>query len=1122
MAPPGSTPASWHQAPRQPPQTQRFYKKQASRERDANLRDQQLIALHEQRRKQRRDRVLAPKRPVSAPARGGPELDSQESAAGALEDDGASPQPPARRHRRQVVARRPMKRRGVADLAKKEQFKLSTEERLQRQSDQISNVINQLIRGRRQLYGTMMRDAESTFKAIDKDGSGALDYTEFSSAMKRLGLGLREDQCMELARAMDADGDGEIDCAEFVSALKEAEKRAADAKNLEFVEEVEETEAQPEPEPELEPEPEIQEVAAPEPSVAEMTPKQCTDMLFKAVLSEDEATITRLLDGGVPIDVKRTDRLTMKDETPMDVAVAEGKALSVATLQAHITVGQQQLVCMGLMAKHAAIKSFASKLQHDHFGFKKRSVVALRPWRNAKAVDSCTDQLTELNPSHKAEVARVLTRRAKLYIDVHAMANAVADYSAVLALCPIDPAIEEYDDLKISTLVRRGVVRHFSNQDHLALVDLEKGWQLFRAKRESLRVMGEIVHPSPLLDKAAHLIHTIRFRLRMEEIDQRERRVLPAVTDATDTKEPASDVAPTSEVEPTSDAGPTPAPAPAPAEERTWASAVKAVQDAETLGVNLIWLVEWGIRNEIPGYAEAFSKSEKGKRTIAGVQKAKNCQHFSARKAVMAVVESHVLGPLRPGLEGRVVNANRHNRVFVNCTGGRQFWYSCADLKQLPLTHADIKKRFDAIDEDGSGVLDRGEVAQVAASLGAELNDKQLNEAMEAMDHDGSGEVSLPEFITWYEHEQQDQAKGKVKKAAYLTFSKDDRVSLKPEAAARLKAQCKLPSVHERACAWIEDHKDDDDFDVPTVQHPLTTAQLVDTIIKPATQRSKQSYANEYLSRPVLQKATHYVVHDPEDGFWDVVHGLLLHQLGLDQSVELRELTADQMLGALQLHCTKRGSLFNYTFDWLICPVVTPPGKTDEEFMLLRKAVEKRAIADAGYMVLSMQSAVETPNILKDPVLLKTICTGMEIGAEVNLTLSFSALGELSLLLWAQLADTKRKKNALSVVYGGSTVGEEAVDTEAIDEQLANSLLLSLSLRAVDEDESSESSLMSEQRRQLGEKQQQQPPPHPLASWRSRRRPLDAPAVRRKEKELLTIQAERSEMRVSLATLSSP
>ena len=33
-------------------------------------------------------------------------------------------------------------------------------------------------------------------------------------------------------------------------------------------------------------------------------------------------------------------------------------------------------------------------------------------------------------------------------------------------------------------------------------------------------------------------------------------------------------------------------------------------------------------------------------------------------------------------------------------------------------------------------------------------------------------------------------------------------------------------------------------------------------------------------------------------------------------------------------------------------------------------------------------------------------------------------------------------------------------------------------------------------------------------SWRSRRRPINAPAVRRKEKELLAIQAERSEMKV--------
>ena len=53
---------------------------------------------------------------------------------------------------------------------------------------------------------------------------------------------------------------------------------------------------------------------------------------------------------------------------------------------------------------------------------------------------------------------------------------------------------------------------------------------------------------------------------------------------------------------------------------------------------------------------------------------------------------------------------------------------------------------------------------------------------------------------------------------------------------------------------------------------------------------------------------------------------------------------------------------------------------------------------------------METPTVLSDVGLLKTICTGMEAGAEVNLTLSFSALSELSKLLWEQLAETKRKK----------------------------------------------------------------------------------------------------------------
>ncbi len=1086
--------ASWHQAPRPPPQTRLFYKRQAEREQEAKLRDEAMIALHEHTRKQRRDRFLAPKRPVSAP--GGASNRLKKDSEGAGSKIVASP---AQRRRRQLVARRPVKRRGVADLAiKGGGTRLTAEEKIQRQSDQISNVINQLIQGRRQLYGTMMRDAESTFKAIDRDGSGSLDYKEFWMAMKRLGLGLNESQCMELAIVMDADGDGEIDCAEFVSALQEAEKRTQDAKRDQFLQDLEQpTELEPEPDTdtELAPEVEVVDETPPELVVAEMTPKQRTDLFFTAVLSEDEATILKLLDGGVPMDVTRTDRLTMNEETPLEVAVAEGKTQSAAVLEAYTVVGQQRIVCMGLMAKHSALEAFASKVQRDD-EFKKRSVVALRPWRNAKAVEACTNRLTELEPTQKAQLARVLSRRAKLYIDVHAMANAIADYTAVLALCPVDADIE-YDDLTISTYIRRGMVRHFSKQDRLALVDLENGWQLFTAKRESRRLMGEIVFPSPLLDKAAHLIQTIRFRLRMEEIDRREYRVRPSLLNSDAATKPAE---PEPEHEQQQDQDQEQHQSKA-----LWTSAVKEVRDAETLGVNLIWLLEWALRNEISGYADAFSKSEKGRRTIDGVQKAQNCQPSSALKAVLAVVESKVRGPLQIGIEGRVVKANRFNRVLVECTGNRQFWYACADLERLPLSRDDITRRFEAIDGDGSGVLDRDEVAQVAASLGTELNDKQLNDAMEAMDDDGSGEVSLPEFIAWFEREQQDHGNEKVKKAAYLMFGKQDRVLLKPEAAARLAKQCKLPSVHERACAWIEDHKDDDDFDDPVLQSQLTTVQMIDKIIKPATQRSKQSYAEEYLTRPMLRKASHYVVHDPENGFWDTIHGLLLHQLGLDRSVELRELTAEQMLNALQMHKMKQGALLTYAIDWLISPAHTPAEMSHEEFVLVQNAAQKTAIANAGCMVLFMESAVETPAVLNDAKLLRIICAGMETGAELNLTLSFSALDELSTLLWGQLAETKRKKNALSVLYGGATNGEDQVDSEAIDHQLTHIL----SELQVVKTESSEDSHVSNLQMHEGGRESL-----PSVSWRNRRRPVYALAARRKDKELLAIQAERSEMRV--------
>jgi hypothetical protein len=95
----------------------------------------------------------------------------------------------------------------------------------QRAADNVSNMLAQLFGGRRQLYGKMMRDAETTFKAIDQDGNGSLDKAEFSTALKRLGLGATADQMKMLFKAMDVDKDGFISCEEFVSYLQGAAKR---------------------------------------------------------------------------------------------------------------------------------------------------------------------------------------------------------------------------------------------------------------------------------------------------------------------------------------------------------------------------------------------------------------------------------------------------------------------------------------------------------------------------------------------------------------------------------------------------------------------------------------------------------------------------------------------------------------------------------------------------------------------------------------------------------------------------------------------------------------------------------------------------------------------------------
>jgi Ca2+-binding EF-hand superfamily protein len=57
---------------------------------------------------------------------------------------------------------------------------------------------------------------------------------------------------------------------------------------------------------------------------------------------------------------------------------------------------------------------------------------------------------------------------------------------------------------------------------------------------------------------------------------------------------------------------------------------------------------------------------------------------------------------------------------------------------------------FNSIDVDGSGALDRDEVAHLAVQMGRELRALELDAAMAEMDPSGDGAVNFEEFRIWF------------------------------------------------------------------------------------------------------------------------------------------------------------------------------------------------------------------------------------------------------------------------------------------------------------------------------------------------------------------------------------
>ena len=109
---------------------------------------------------------------------------------------------------------------------------LSGAERRDRERHAILHTLRQAMHSKRQVFGHDIQDPAHVFAAFDTDGSGSVSPDELSQALKRLRLGLSEEQIGRLAAFLGVDGDGDIDYGELLGFLRgEGGNAAAGAEN---------------------------------------------------------------------------------------------------------------------------------------------------------------------------------------------------------------------------------------------------------------------------------------------------------------------------------------------------------------------------------------------------------------------------------------------------------------------------------------------------------------------------------------------------------------------------------------------------------------------------------------------------------------------------------------------------------------------------------------------------------------------------------------------------------------------------------------------------------------------------------------------------------------------------
>ena len=62
----------------------------------------------------------------------------------------------------------------------------------------------------------------------------------------------------------------------------------------------------------------------------------------------------------------------------------------------------------------------------------------------------------------------------------------------------------------------------------------------------------------------------------------------------------------------------------------------------------------------------------------------------------------------------------------------------------------DLEIAFNKFDKDGSGSIDKEELANLSKELGSELTEEQLQNALKDLDLNGDGVIDINEFARWY------------------------------------------------------------------------------------------------------------------------------------------------------------------------------------------------------------------------------------------------------------------------------------------------------------------------------------------------------------------------------------